>query len=58
MEAQAVASCPSSEVLHSEDHKPLSQEVIAKAVARHQREHPCGHKMNAAANPPKTTPQR
>ena len=28
-----------SEVLHSEDHSKLSAEEIAKAVARHNREH-------------------
>jgi hypothetical protein len=58
MEAQAATSSYSSDVLHPEAHKPLSQEIIAKAVARHQREHPCGQKMTAVPNPQKTTPRR
>ena len=58
MEKQAATSSHSSDVLQSEIHKPLSQEVIAKAVARHQREHPCGQKVTAAPNSQKTTPSR
>lgn len=48
----------SSDVLHSTGHSRLSQEEIAKAVARHQREHPGGRTKNAAAKPQKTTPRR
>ena len=31
---------PASDVLQSKDHSKLSAEEIAKAVARHNREHP------------------
>jgi hypothetical protein len=31
---------PQSEVLHSETHSRLSSEEIAKAVARHNKNHP------------------
>jgi len=29
-----------TDVLHGEPHLPLSAEAVAKAVARHKREHP------------------
>jgi hypothetical protein len=47
-----------SDVLHFEDHSRLSAEEIAKAVARHQREHPNIQMMNAAAKSQKTTPRQ
>lgn len=50
----APAVLPPSEVLHSEHHSRLTVEDIAKAVARHQREHP-GAARNA--RPQKTTPR-
>ncbi|HVX64998.1 MAG TPA: hypothetical protein VHA11_00275 [Bryobacteraceae bacterium] len=31
-----------SDVLHSENHSKLSEEAIAKALARHNRHHPAG----------------
>ena len=48
----------SSDVLHGDGHSKLSQEEIAKARARHQREHPGGRTKNAAAKPRKVTPSR
>jgi len=29
-----------TDILHGEPHPPLSAEAVAKAVARHKREHP------------------
>lgn len=52
----AAALPASSDVLRSDHHSHFSTAEIAKAVARHKREHP-----NAAANPgmkpQKTTPR-
>jgi len=31
---------PKSDILHGGPHAPLSAEAVAKAVARHKREHP------------------
>lgn len=46
-----------SDVLHAENHTRLSVEDIAKAVARHQREH--GNRgMKAAVTAQKTTPRK
>lgn len=47
----------SSDVLHNQNHQQLSQEAIAKALARHQREHPSGRRTSSAANPQKTAPR-
>jgi hypothetical protein len=47
-----------SDVLHFEGHSRLSAEEIAKAVARHQREHPNIRMMNAAAKSQKTIPRQ
>lgn len=47
----------SNDVLHFENHSRLSAEEIAKAVARHQREHPNRRTANVAAEPQKTTPR-
>lgn len=44
-----------SDVLHSDSHSRLSPEEIAKALARHQREHP---NQARTAKPQKTTPHR
>jgi hypothetical protein len=38
--AMATNTDPQSEVLHSETHSRLSSEEIAKAVARHNKNHP------------------
>jgi len=46
-----------SDVLHSEGHSRLSPEQIAKALARHNREHP-NRAPNKATKPQKTTPHR
>ena len=50
-----VSSAPLSAVLHSEKHSKLSAEEIAKAVARHNRNHPVAKAVNAAAKANKTT---
>ena len=58
MTTPATTSSPvPSDVLHSESHSRLSPEEIAKAVARHQREHP-SQTANRAVKPQKTTPHR
>lgn len=44
------------DVLHPQTHTRLSAEEIAKAVARHNREHPKG--AVRAQKPQKTTPRR
>lgn len=41
------------DVLQASPHAPLSAEVVAKALARHKREHPAGK-----ANQPKPKKQR
>jgi hypothetical protein len=51
----ATNSGPLSEVLHSEQHSKLSAEEIAKAVARHNREHPAAKAVNAAPKANKPT---
>jgi len=43
-----------SEVLHSDNHSKLSAEQIAKAVARHNRDH-SGAPKDASARPKKTS---
>jgi hypothetical protein len=40
---------PLTEVLHSENHSKLSNEQIAKAVARHNKNHSAAKEENAAA---------
>jgi hypothetical protein len=40
---------PQGEVLHSENHAKLSSEEIAKAVARHNKNHSADKAKNAAA---------
>ncbi len=40
---------PQSEVLHSENHQKLSAEQIAKAVARHNKNHSPAKAENAIA---------
>ena len=40
---------PQTEVLHSENHSKLSAEQIAKAVARHNKNHSAAKAENAAA---------
>lgn len=54
--AKPISPVP-DDVLHSEGHSHLSAEEIAKAVARHQREHP-NQASNRNRKPPKTTPHR
>ena len=46
-----------SDVLHSEGHSKLSAEEIAKAVARHKREHP-NQAARQTTKPSKKTPPR
>jgi hypothetical protein len=45
----ATNSGPLSDVLHSEKHSKLSDEEIAKAVARHNKNHSAAKEENAAA---------
>jgi hypothetical protein len=45
----ATNSGPLSEVLHSEKHSKLSDEEVAKAVARHNKKHSAAKAENAAA---------
>ncbi len=42
-------SSPQTEVLHSENHKKLSSEEIAKAVARHNKNHSAAKADQVAA---------
>jgi hypothetical protein len=44
-----------TEVLHSENHSKLSAEEIAKALARHNKNHPAGKAENVAAKAKKAT---
>jgi hypothetical protein len=44
-----------SEVLHSENHSRLSAEDIAKAVARHNKNHSAAKAENAIAKEKKAT---
>jgi hypothetical protein len=50
----ATNSGPLTEVFHSEKHSKLSAEEIAKAVARHNKNHPVAAE-NAAAKANKAT---
>ena len=45
----ATKSDPLTEVLHSENHSKLSNEEVAKAVARHNKNHSAAKAENAAA---------
>ena len=51
----ATDSGPASEVLHSEQHSKLSAEEIAKAVARHKKNHSAAKAENAALKANKAT---
>jgi hypothetical protein len=44
-----------SEILHSDKHSKLSDEEIAKALARHNKHHPVAKDESAAAKAKKTT---
>ena len=46
---------PQTEVLHSENHTKLTTEEIAKAVARHNKNHSAAKAENAALKAKKTT---
>jgi hypothetical protein len=48
-------SSPQTEVLHSENHSKLSSEEVAKAVARHNKNHSVAKAENAAAKAKKAT---
>ena len=45
----ATDSGPLTEVLHSENHSKLSSEEVAKALARHNKNHSAAKAENAAA---------
>ena len=51
----ATNTSPVTEVLHSENHSKLSSEEIAKALARHNKNHSAAKAENAAAKAKKTT---
>jgi len=51
----ATNSGPVTEVLHSEKHTTLSAEEIAKAVARHNKNHSAAKAENVAAKANKAT---
>jgi hypothetical protein len=46
---------PVTDVLHSDNHSKLSAEEIAKAVARHNKNHSAAKAANAAAKAEKGT---
>jgi hypothetical protein len=48
-------SSPLNDVLHSENHSKLSAEEIAKALARHNKNHSAAKAENAAAKVKKAT---
>ena len=51
----ATNSSPLTDVLHSENHSKLSSEEIAKALARHEKNHSAAKAENAAAKANKKT---
>jgi hypothetical protein len=51
----ATNSGPLTEVLHSEKHSKLSAEEVAKAVARHNKNHSAAKAESAAAKANKAT---
>ena len=51
----ATTSGPITDVLHNDKHSRLSDEEIAKAVARHNKHHPSTKVENAGAKPNKST---
>ena len=53
--AMATNPGPLSDVLHSEKHSKLSDEEVAKAVARHNKNHSAAKAENAAAKANKAT---
>lgn len=57
MTIQTTANSFGNDVLHAENHTTLSPEEVAKAVARHQREHPNRKPVNTASKHQKTTPR-
>jgi hypothetical protein len=48
-------SSPLTDVLHSENHSKLSAEEVAKALARHNKNHSAAKAENAAAKANKAT---
>ena len=51
----ATDTSPLTDVLHSENHSKLSAEQIAKAVARHNKNHSAAKAENAVAKATKGT---
>jgi len=49
---------PQSDVLHSENHQKLSSEEIAKAVARHNKNHSAAKAENAVAKDKKAAKKK
>ena len=58
MEQYATKSPSTSDVLHFAGHSQLSAEEIAKAVARHKREHPDKGRSNLSVKPQSASPCR
>lgn len=56
LEKTTSCTCVPGDVLQSDHHSRLTTEDIAKAVARHNREHP-NKPLGRAARPQKTTPR-
>jgi hypothetical protein len=50
----ATNTSPLTEVLHSENHSKLSSEQVAKAVARHNKNHSAAKAANVTAKANKT----
>ena len=57
MATQGSASPSTSDVLHAEHPTRLSEQEIAKAVARHQRQHPTHSGMSRGPKIQKTIPR-
>ena len=51
----ATNSSPLTDVLHSENHSKLSSEEVAKALTRHNKNHPAAKAENVAAKANKAT---
>jgi hypothetical protein len=51
----ATNTSQTTEILHSENHSKLSAEEIAKAVARHNKNHSAAKAENASAKAKKAT---
>jgi hypothetical protein len=55
MPTNTTNTIPQTEVLHSENHSRLNSEEIAKAVARHNKNHSAAKAENASLKAQKAT---